>query len=81
MGPFAAVEASELFEVVWVSLVAGVSVTTLFSCVVLASGKSGEARRRGRAGASRVYASLAAVAFCLFAALVVFGVNVMLSKG
>ena len=81
MTPFAAVEVSELLDVVWVSLLAGVTVTALFSFVVLASGKSSEARRSGRASAATAYVSLAALAFVLFAALVVFGVNVMLSKG
>jgi hypothetical protein len=76
----AAVQASELIEVVWVSLVAGVLVTTLFSLVVLGGGRSAEARRAGRGTAATVYASLAAAAFLVFAALVIFGVNVMLSK-
>jgi inorganic phosphate transporter, PiT family len=66
--------------VVWVSLLAGVVVTTLFSLVVLGGGKSAEARRRGRGSVATLYATLAVLAFTLFAALVVFGVNVMLSK-
>ena len=77
---FAAVEASQLLEVVWVSLLAGVVVTALFSFAVLGGGKSGEARRAGRSSAATVYASLAIVAFVIFVAGVVFGVNVMLSK-
>jgi hypothetical protein len=80
MTRLAAVEASQLLEVVWVSLVAGVTVTTLFSTVVLASGRSAEARRAGRSSAATAYVAMAVLAFVLFAALVVFGVNVMLSK-
>ena len=80
MARLAAVEASQLLEVVWVSLLAGVTVTTLFSVVVLASGRSAEARRTSRASVATAYVALAAFAFVLFAALVVFGVNVMLSK-
>jgi hypothetical protein len=76
----AAVEASQLLEVVWVSLLAGVTVTTLFSVVVLASGRSAEARRAGRTSAGTAYVALAVFAFLLFAAGVAFGVNVMLSK-
>ena len=81
MGALAAVKVSELLDVVWASLLAGVTVTTLFSFVVLASGKSAEARRRGRSQAASLYVALAAFAFAVFAALVVFGVQVMLSKG
>jgi hypothetical protein len=80
MTRLAAVEVSQLLEVVWVSLLAGVTVTTLFSVVVVASGRSAEARRAGRSSAATVYVALAVIAFALFAALVVFGVNVMLSK-
>ena len=80
MTPLAAVEASQLLEVVWVSLLAGVTGTTLFSVVVFASGRSAEARRGGRGSAATVYVAVAVLAFAVFAALVVFGVNVMLSK-
>jgi hypothetical protein len=79
--PFAEVELSHLLEVIWVSLVAGVFVTVAFSFVVLGSARSGEARRAGNGGAALAYAGLAVVAFLAFAAAVVFGVNVMLSKG
>jgi hypothetical protein len=80
MGPLAAVELSQLLDVIWVSLLAGVVVTTLFSLVVLASGRSADARRSGRATAATGYVVLAVLCFALFAALVVFGVNVMLAK-
>ena len=81
MGTFvAAVKASELLDVIWVSLLAGVTVTTLFSVVVLTSGRSAEARRSGRSGAANAYVAFAVLAFALFAALVVFGVQVMLTK-
>jgi hypothetical protein len=80
MTRLAAVEVSQLLEVVWVSLLAGVAVTTLFSVVVLASGRSAEARRAGRTSRATAYVGMAVLAFVLFAALVVFGVNVMLSK-
>jgi hypothetical protein len=76
----AAVEASQLLEVIWVSLLAGVVVTTLFSLAVLGGGKSGEARRAGRGTAATLFASLAMIAFLVFVAGVIFGVNVMLSK-
>ena len=76
----AAVEVSALLEVVWVSLVAGVGVTAMFSLVVLGSARSAEARRSGRAAAAWGYGSLATLALLVFAAGVIFGVQVMLSK-
>ena len=80
MGPFAAIKASELAQVVWVSLLAGVGVILLFALVVLGSARSGEARRAGRDGAATVYAGAALLAFLVFAGVVVLGVNIMLAK-
>jgi hypothetical protein len=76
----AAIELSQLVRVVWVSLLAGIGVTVLFSVVVLGSAKSTECRRAGRDGAATAYAGLAFAAFAAFAAVVVLGVQIMLSK-
>ena len=73
----AAVDTAGLLEVVWVSLLAGVGVTLTYSLVVLGIGRSSAARREGNEGAANAYAVLAALAFAVFAAGVVFGVNVM----
>jgi hypothetical protein len=75
-----AVEAGKLFEVVWVSVLAGVGITTAYSFVVVGTGKSAEARRTGRRGAAIAYAALATLFLLLFAAAVVYAVQVMLSK-
>jgi hypothetical protein len=75
-----AVKIGELLEVAWVSVVAGVGVTTAYAFVVLGTGKSAEARRTGHRGAALAYAALAALFLLLFAAAVVFGVQVMLRK-
>jgi Zn-dependent protease with chaperone function len=77
----AAVAASELLEVAWVSLVAGVAVTVLFSLVVLFTSRSAEARRASHGGAAVAYAGLAVVTFVVFGGLVVFGAQIMLTKG
>jgi hypothetical protein len=77
---FAAVKLSEIVEVIWVSLVAGVGVTVLFSLVVLGSAKSAESRRNRRDGAATAYAGGALAAFLAFAAVVVIGVQIMLAK-
>jgi hypothetical protein len=76
-----AVQASELLEVAWVSLAAGIVTTSLFALVVLGGGRSGEARRAGRGTAANVYAALATLAFAAFVILVAVGVQIMLSKG
>jgi hypothetical protein len=75
-----AVEAGDIFEVVWVSLAAAVIVSTTFSFVVLGMARSAEAARRGAGTVALAYAGLALLAFALFAATVIIGVNIMLSK-
>jgi hypothetical protein len=77
----ATVKAGDIFEVVWVSLAAGVFVSTVFSIVVLGSARSAEARRSGGGATSVLWGALAVVAFAAFAGAVVFGVHTMLSKG
>jgi hypothetical protein len=76
----AAIDVGELLEVVWVSVLAGVGITGAFSLVVYGAGRSGEARRAGHSGAATAYATLAVAMFALFAAAVVLGVHIMLSK-
>jgi hypothetical protein len=77
----ASVKAGDIFEVVWVSLVAGVFVTVAFSFVVLGLARSAEAARGARGSSAIAYAGLAVLAFAAFAATVVYGVQIMLSKG
>jgi hypothetical protein len=77
---FAAVEAGDILEVIWVSLVAGVFVSSAFSVVVLGSARSAEARRGGNGTSALVWGALAILAFAAFAAAVAFGVHIMLSK-
>jgi len=76
----ATVKAGDIFEVVWVSLAAGVFVSTVFSLVVLGSARSAEARRAGGGAIAILWGTLAVVAFAAFAGAVVFGVHIMLSK-
>jgi len=77
---FAAVEASDLLEVIWVSLIAGVVVSVAYSFVVLGSARSAVARRNGHGSAALLWGGVALIAFAAFAATVVFGVHTMLSK-
>ena len=76
----AAIDAGQIAEVIWVSLLAGVGITGAYSLVVLGSARSQRARRSGQAFAAVAYAGLAVVVFCLFAAAVVYGVHIMLTK-
>jgi hypothetical protein len=78
--PQAAIKFSEIAQVVWVSLLAGVGVILLFALVVLGSARSAECRRAGRDVAATGYAGVALAAFLIFAGVVVFGVKIMLAK-
>jgi hypothetical protein len=75
-----AVDTGLLLQVVWVSLVAGVGISALFSFVILGGARASEARHTGRAGAAAAYAALAFVTFALFALGVVLGVQTMITK-
>jgi hypothetical protein len=74
----AAVEWDKLFEVVWVSLVAGIIVMVMFSLTVYGSSRASEARRQGESPAA--FGALAAVGFLCFMAVVVFAITVILNK-
>jgi len=76
----AAIDFKGLGQVIWVSAVAGVSVTLLYSIAIYSLGKAGEARRSGQGGASFAYGALAVVALGVFLGSVVVGVTVMLKK-
>jgi hypothetical protein len=80
MSPLAVVEIGQIFEVIWVSLIAGIGITTAYSFVVLGTGRSAEARRSGHTGAAIGYGVLAAVFLILVAGSFVFAIQVMLTK-
>jgi hypothetical protein len=75
-----AVDTHLLWQVVWVSLLASIGVSALFSFVIVGAARAGEARRSGRGGLALTYALLAAFTFALFAVGVVLGVQAMVSK-
>jgi hypothetical protein len=77
----AAIDFHALGQVMWVSLVAGIGVTTLFSVVIWGADKAGDARREGQEGQALAYGALAVVAMVVFSVAVVVGVIVMLRKG
>jgi hypothetical protein len=75
------VKASDIVEVVWVSLLAGVLVCFAYALVVFGTARSDDARRSGNGPAALAFGALAAVALAACAAAVVFGVHIMVSKG
>jgi uncharacterized PurR-regulated membrane protein YhhQ (DUF165 family) len=77
---FGAVEARDIVEVVWVSLVAGVLVCFAYALVVFGTGRSSDARRNGSGAASFAFGALAAIALAACLAAVVFGIHIMVSK-
>jgi hypothetical protein len=77
--PFA-VEISQLAEVVWVSALAGLVMTTTYSLAVFGTGRYLEAQRTGRRGAAVAYATLAIAFLLAFGGGVIWGVQIMLSK-
>jgi hypothetical protein len=76
----AAIDFAGLGQVIWVSAVAGIAVTVLYSVVIFGLGKAGEARRAGQGGASVAYSALALVAALVFTASVLIALVVMFKK-
>ena len=75
-----AVDTHLLWQVIWVSTLAGVGISALFSLVIVAAARAGDASRVGHAGRAAVYAGLAFAAFAIFAVGVVLGVQAMITK-
>ena len=76
----AAIDFHSLGQVVWVSVVAGVGVSVLFSVVIWGADKAGDARRAGQDGQALAYGVVAVAAMVVFGAAVIIGVIVMLQK-
>ncbi len=76
--PVFAVDGGLLLQVVWVSLVAGIGVTILFSLVVFGTSRAMEARREGENPAP--YGALAVLMMVAFLGTVAFGIAVILDK-
>ena len=73
----AIVDGGALLHVVWVSLLAGVGVVTIFSFALLGVARAGDARREGRTLAAAVYGAVGGASLLLFAAVIVVGVTVL----
>jgi hypothetical protein len=71
---------SDIFEVIVVSMIAGVAITASYSFVVLGSGRSAEARRAGNTGAALAFGALAVFFLIVFFGGFVLAVVTMLNK-
>lgn len=74
---FGVVELGQIVEVIWVSLLAGVGITAIFSFVVLGLARYVDSR----GGARLAWGAMALAAFALFIAGFVFAIQIMLTKG
>ena len=80
MNVFSVVEWGLLFEVIWVSMIAGIGVTAVFSTVIYAGSRATEARRDGQDGLAVAFGVLAFIAFVAFMIGCVYGVSIILTK-
>jgi hypothetical protein len=75
-----AVESHLLVDVVWVSLLASIAISVLFSSVIVGTVRATDARRDGRSVVAAGWYALAVLCAALFAAGVVLGVQAMITK-
>ena len=76
----AALHWSTLGQVVWVSILAGIGASTVFSLVILGLGAGDGAPPTGNGVAAVGFGVLGTLAFLVFAAGIVLGVHVLLQK-
>ena len=75
----AVVDTGALIEVIWVSLVAGIGVTAVFSIALLGATRSAEARRAGRSGSAAGFGALGALAGLVLVAGVAYAVHLIVA--
>ncbi len=75
----AVVDVGALVEVIWVSLLAGIGVTAVFSLALLGATRSTEARRAGRGGAAAGFGVLAGLAALVFLAGLVYAITLIVT--
>jgi hypothetical protein len=75
-----AIDGSSLLELVWAAPLAVLSVTVAWGLVIRGTTGAIEARRDGRTVSAGVHVVLALAGAALFAAAIVFGLLIMISK-
>jgi hypothetical protein len=76
----AGIDWGQLFELVWAGALAGVVVSIAFATLILGATRAADHRRADRPRVASAYVVLGALAAFAFAASVVFGVYVIVSK-
>jgi hypothetical protein len=66
-----------IFQVIWVSLVAGVGVTAAWGFALLGTTRALEYGRAGRAGAAASYAVVGTVGLAIVLGAIVFGIVIL----
>jgi hypothetical protein len=80
MSTFAATNAGALLKLLYSSILAGVSVSVVFSIAILGATRSSDMRRDGRTGAATAYGALAGVGLLLAVAIVAYGLVLVVHK-
>ena len=76
----AAVDWDALLQVVWVSVLAGIGVTSAFAMAIYGTTRAVDLSRNGRVAEAGLFALVAAAGLLAVAAAVVFGIVVMTDK-
>ena len=74
------VDVHDLVQVVWVSAVAAIGVTSAFSFAILGASRAVDLTRSGRPGEAILFGVVCAVGLAVVAAAVVYGIVIMTSK-
>jgi hypothetical protein len=77
----AVVDTDALLQLVWVAPLAVATITVAYGLLVIGTVRALEARRDGRALAAGAFVAVAVGGGALFAAAIVLGLTVMISKG
>ena len=76
----ATIDWGRLGRLLWVAPLAGLAVALAFSLLILGIARAGEARRAGAGTAIVAYSALAIAAASVFCGVVVYGVEIIVSR-
>jgi hypothetical protein len=76
----AAIEWDKIGELLWVAPLTALAVSIAFSLTIMGIARAGDAQRTGHGTGTVLYSLVALVSVLVFAAVVVFGVAVIVNK-
>jgi hypothetical protein len=76
----AAIDAGQLFQLVWASALAGIAVAICLSLVIVGATRAEDCRRNRRGGSATAYAALSLLAGGVFLGIAVFAISVITAK-